>query len=433
MGVKNVEKIGSTDMSVGRAAIALVLAIIGTLGLFWVTTELQLVGGNWAFVSEVVAVQFPFRVNNFVWLVVRAGLGAYISFVVVVVMLQLLGTWRRLIADGHGDEAGTHSGTESDLLRFNDVQVYGHGLLALSILVLWVTGLPITFNEPLGWVFGILGSQNAITIHGIAGGLLTGTVIFYLVYGFLGIVTRETTLKYVFPGPKDLIDGIKHVKYLLGIDSAPPASKYTVLQKAECWIIAFESFVMIVTGLLLWSAISVTRSPEPLNTVMTQWAAPSMMILREVHAIVGVTMLAGITFHLFMTHIKEWPLDKSMFTGKVEIGRACEEWQRWAKEQRGVSDIPCEEYSWRPALTIGAMVATGVFVFVWLGAVLQYTLAPIPTCEMCIIADFRSAGLPGGWIGSLFSLGLNLAFVVVVLGLVALAWGFKIRWSGSTQ
>lgn len=429
MGVRDVRVIGSTDVSVGRVTIAAILAIIGTLGLFWSMLQLQLVSGTWTLTGSYVAVQFPVRVYNVVWLAVRAILGLYISFVVLVIALQLLGSYRQMVSESEEHVSETTETVErTSLVRFNDVQVYSHGLIALSILLLWVTGLPLTFNEALGWVYDILGGRNTILLHGVIGGLLSVSIIFYLVYGFLGVMIRESTFRNILPRRHDLKEGIQQVKYLLGRGPEPVSGKYTVLQKAESWIIVFESVVMLWTGLMLWSATFTTRSPFPFDTLMTQWPAPFMMILRDIHAIVAITMLAGITFHLFMTHVKEWPIDLSIFTGRVDLGRACEEWQRWTEERTGLSDIPCEEYAWRPALTLGALVGMGVFAMVWLGAVLQYTLAPLPTGNLSVFRDIQPAGLPGGWLGTVFTVGLNLAFLVILLAIVALLWGFKARW-----
>lgn len=430
MGIRNVDIIGSTDLNVGRAAIAALLAIVGTLGLFWSMLQLQLVSGTWT-LAGYVTVEFPFRVWNLIWLAVRIILGLYISFVVLVIGGQLVGTWRRLVSENEYPEAAEEAEAEParGLARFSDAQVYAHGVIALSILLLWVTGLPLTFNNALGWVYGILGGHNAVVLHGIVGGVLIVAVIFYLVYGFVGIITGETTLRYILPGMDDVWEGLAQVKYLLGRGPEPASMKYTFLQKAESWIIMFEVVVMMWTGLMLWSATQVTRAPTPLETLLTPMAAPFMMILRDIHAIVGVTMLAGITFHLFMTHVKEWPLDTSMFTGVVGLGRACEEWESWTEERAGIKDLPCEEYSWRPALTVGAIVGMGVFLFVWLGAVMQYTLAPLPSGGLGVLQNIEPNRLPGGILGGFFSVGLNVAFVVVLLAILGLAWGFKIRWS----
>ncbi len=428
MGIRNVDIIGSTDISVGRATIAATLAIVGTIGLYWSVLQLELVSGTWT-LAGYVTVSFPFRVYNMIWLAARVILGLYISFVVLVIGLQLLGYYRRLTSDEHHEVAEqSDAGVGRGLARFNDVQVYTHGLIALSILLLWVTGLPLTFNGALGWVYDILGGHTAVTLHGIFGGALILTVMFFLIYGFMGLIDGESTIRNIGPGVSDLYEGIDHVKYLLGRAPAPEAGKYTVLQKAETWIIVFESVVMMWTGLMLWSATTYSRSPAPIDTMMTQWAAPFMMIIRDVHAIVGVTMLAGITFHLFMTHIKEWPIDTSIFTGVVGLGRACEEWQDWARERTGLSNIPCEEYTWRPALTVGALVGMGVFAFAWLGAVFQYTLGPLPIGGLSVLENIHPGGLPGGWMGIVFTLGLNLAFLVVILAIAGIGAGFAIRW-----
>ncbi|MFB6152689.1 MAG: cytochrome b/b6 domain-containing protein [Halodesulfurarchaeum sp.] len=437
MGIRNIDIIGATNPSPGRTTLAALISTIGTVGLFWSVIQLQLVSGTWTLTGRLVTVHFPFRVYDVIWFVARIVLGLYISFVVLVISLQLLGSWRQMTAEkgtDHGSEKPPVSETAEDgsttvLARFNDVQVYAHGIIALSILLLWVTGLPLTFNDALGWVYTLLGGHTAIVVHGVVGGVLILTVMFYLIYGFMGIITGETTLRHIRPGLEDVKEGYQHVLYLLGRGEEPDSGKYTVLQKAESWIIVFEAVVMMWTGLMLWSATFTTQSPFALDTLMTQWPAPFMLILRDVHAIVGVTMLAGITFHLFMTHVKEWPLDTSIFTGGVGLGRASEEWKTWAEERIGRSDFHPEEYTWQPALTLGAIVGMGVFSFVWLGAVLQYTLAPLPTGGLRVLGNISPAGLPGGWLGVLFSFGLNLAFLVVLLAIFALGWGFWVRWN----
>ncbi|AOW80829.1 hypothetical protein HTSR_1659 [Halodesulfurarchaeum formicicum] len=87
-----------------RAAIATVVAIVVTFGIFigvtgyhppvteWVPSAVGLVG-----------LEVAYSTYNDLWLLVRVLLGAYITFVLLVVALQLVGTWRRLIVDAGGE------------------------------------------------------------------------------------------------------------------------------------------------------------------------------------------------------------------------------------------------------------------------------------------------------------------------------------------
>lgn len=87
-----------------RVAISVLVAITVTYAIFigvtgyhppvtrWVPTTVELVG-----------LKVGYTTYNQLWLWVRLLLGAYISVVLLVVTLQLVGTWRRLIADAGGE------------------------------------------------------------------------------------------------------------------------------------------------------------------------------------------------------------------------------------------------------------------------------------------------------------------------------------------
>jgi len=307
---------------------------------------------------------------------------------------------------------------ESTLTRFNDVQVYVHGLLALAILLLWVTGLPITFHEPFAWLFAIVSYGHIVTIHVVAGAILVGTGIFYLVYGALGMVGGLTTLSNVLPGRSDIREAIEHLKYLAGAREQPASGKYTFLQKAEIWIIVAETTVMIATGIVLYAGTLSPVSP-----------APAFLIVRDIHAIVAVTMLVGVTFHLFMTHAKEFPLDRSMFTGTVTLGRACEEWEGWVETSVGYFDVSCPDETHSTVLTTSLVVGMILFGVVWTGVILEYVLSPIPTGGLRIAQDIAPHALPGGILGAVYSVGLNIAMLVIFAAIAALGYGFYDRWT----
>ncbi|MCU4718277.1 formate dehydrogenase subunit gamma [Halapricum hydrolyticum] len=305
--------------------------------------------------------------------------------------------------------------------RFNSVQVYVHALLAISIFLLWLTGLPMTFYEPLGWLIDLFGHSNVVLIHVVAGVGLIAVMIYYAVYMALGLTTGNTTLRHVMFGLDDVREVLQQLQWLAGLGAEPESGKYTFLQKAEIWIIAFEVGVMIVTGLVMWY-IGVLASTSP-NLVM--------LIVRDVHAIVAVTMLMGVTFHLFMTHVKEFPMDRSMFDGTVGIGQACREWQSWAREEIGASRVPCEERTHSSVLTTGMIVTVLLFAIIWTGVILQYVLSPLPTGPS-LSQHIAPNALPGGTLGLVYFLGLNLAALVCIGSVVAIGYGIYSRY-GRTQ
>jgi hypothetical protein len=87
-----------------RAAISMIVALVVTAAILlgvsgwhpavtaWVPSAVGLVG-----------LEVGYATYNDLWLLVRMLLGAYITMVLLIVALQLVGTWRRLIADAGGD------------------------------------------------------------------------------------------------------------------------------------------------------------------------------------------------------------------------------------------------------------------------------------------------------------------------------------------
>ncbi|MDR5673731.1 cytochrome b/b6 domain-containing protein [Halalkaliarchaeum sp. AArc-GB] len=313
----------------------------------------------------------------------------------------------------------TDTGTGSAVLkRFNGVQVYVHALLAVSIFLLWLTGLPMTFYEPLGWLIETIGHSNVVMAHMVAGVGLIAIMLYYTAFMALGVATGNTTLRHVMFGLGDVREAIQQMKWLSGFGEEAESGKYTFLQKAEIWIIAFEVGVMIVTGLLMWY-IGVLASTSP-NL--------PMLIVRDIHAIVAVTMLMGVAFHLFMTHVKEFPIDRSMFDGTVGLGRACQEWRGWAREETGTATVPCEEETHTTVLTTGMVVTVMLFFVIWTGVILQYVFSPLPTGPS-LSQHIAPHALPGGTLGLVYSIGLNLAALVCIGSLVALGYGLYSRYS----
>lgn len=81
-----------------RAVVSIVVAGVATGGLLWWLHTLPPSAIPWTYASAGhVTRSIPYDTVNDVWLLVRAGLGLYISGVFVIIALQLLGTWRRLL------------------------------------------------------------------------------------------------------------------------------------------------------------------------------------------------------------------------------------------------------------------------------------------------------------------------------------------------
>ncbi|MGM0398581.1 MAG: cytochrome b/b6 domain-containing protein [Halobacteriota archaeon] len=314
------------------------------------------------------------------------------------------------MSDGHADSGG--------LVRFTGVQVYVHFLLAASILSLLLTGLGITFGSHVGWIATLVGSDNLILVHVLVGVLLFVVLLYYAFYVLLGVATGDVATAWL-PGVETVREAVAYAKWAVGAGPEPTAGKYTWIQKSEILIISAESIVLVATGLVL-------TFPGLLLAYK-----PSFLIVSDVHAVVAYTLLMGVTYHLWDTHMVEFPLDESMFTGRVPVERAREEWADWVGDGRVAADGGST--GGRTPQVVGAIGVLGVFAVVYSGIVLERVLAPLPGTGETLLFDLEPGALMGGSLGFVWTIGLNLVAIVLLAGLLALFYGLTLRLTGDTQ
>ena len=112
----------------------------------------------------------------------------------------------------------------------------------------------------------------------------------------------------IFPTWKDLKDAGKTIKYLLFISKEKPAyGKYNFEQKVTYWFIFFGIGIMIITGLILWFPILITRFLPGGIVPAAHFAHGSEAIAAAIFVVV---------WHFYHVHIER--LNLSIFTGKMD-------------------------------------------------------------------------------------------------------------------
>jgi len=324
--------------------------------------------------------------------------------------------------------------SDGRLERFSSVQVYVHGTIALSIFVLYLTGLPMTFNEHLGWLFSVFTYEHVVLVHVAFGVVLIAVGTYYLLYLALTALLAGRLLDS-FPTLGDVRESLAYVTYLFGRGEKPAAKKYTWLQKAEIWVLAVELFLLSATGLLLWYR-GVFASPEFRAALGANEALADVLLLmvRDVHVVVALTMLMGISFHLYMVNVKErFPFNKTMFSGTVSADRARHHWAEWADEELGETETPHESSEDRPVpssrfLTVTGLSLLAFFALVLISTLFAAVLSPLPTREYLIAlpADPVTHGVAS----IVFFVGLNAAVVLILAGAAAICYGMIQRLRG---
>ena len=211
---------------------------------------------------------------------------------------------------------------DTTFIRFVLSQRIEHILLVISFGMLCLTGLPQKFYGAAWaqWIMSALGGIGPTRIiHHIFAFMLAFEFLYHLiviVYELLLVRPRPLSM---LPRLQDVRDGLNSVAYLSGRRPEKPQSdRYDFKQKVEYWALIWGLLVMGGTGLILMFPVVTTRY------------LPGVLIpaAKVAHGYEGIlAFLAIITWHLYNAHLASgvFPLDTSIFTGKVSGERMLEE------------------------------------------------------------------------------------------------------------
>ena len=225
-----------------------------------------------------------------------------------------------------------------EIRRFSRSQIAIHALAALSILVLYLTGLPITFPDQVGWISALLGGYPVtMSIHRVAAAGFIITGIYLLVYhGLYDVFIGGSFFTDVWPGIKDIKDAINDTRHILGLssDKPPRYGKYSWIAKAEFWSFFSEAFIFLVTGSILWF------SWQSLAFMPPQY----LLTARYLHAGFAVVSICGVAFHSYMVHFnpENFRIDRCIFTGFIPEDEVKEKYPQWHEELKRGDKVDAE-------------------------------------------------------------------------------------------
>ena len=226
----------------------------------------------------------------------------------------------------------------TQIRRFSTVQIATHALAALSILILYLTGLPITFPVQLGWLPALLGGYAiTMTIHRMAAiGFVTAGVCMVVYHVLFDIFVGRSFFTDVWPKLKDIKDAIFDTLHLAKINrtEAPTYGKYSWIAKAEFWSFFSEAFIFLVTGSILWF------SWQSLAFMPPQY----LLTARYLHAGFAVISVCGVAFHSYMVHFnpENFRIDRCIFTGTIPEEEVKERYPLWHEEIKRDDKIDAE-------------------------------------------------------------------------------------------
>jgi len=130
-----------------------------------------------------------------------------------------------------------------------------HFVLAVSMVLLILSGLPIRFHDSVVWKFIIFllgGIDNSTFLHRVGA---SGLMIICVWHVSWLALTREGRREFLalLPMPKDLFDVIQNMKYFLRLSNEKAAfDRFSYIEKFDYWAVYWGVVVMVGSGLLLW-------------------------------------------------------------------------------------------------------------------------------------------------------------------------------------
>jgi formate dehydrogenase gamma subunit len=196
------------------------------------------------------------------------------------------------------------------ILRMSLGQRWQHAVLALSFIVLAVTGFALKF--PDSWIAKLLGSNEVFRrwTHRIAGVVLLLAGAYHVVY-LLTTDDGRRLVRELFPAKKDLQDLTGNARYLAGLSPAKPKfARFGYAEKMEYWAVVWGTVIMGVSGIMVWFKMDVTR-------FLPRWAVDVALTVHYYEAILACLAIVVWHFYHVIFDPDVYPLNWACWNGKV--------------------------------------------------------------------------------------------------------------------
>ena len=132
-----------------------------------------------------------------------------------------------------------------------------HASLLVSFITLVLTGFALRypdawwvlpFRNYIPWAFELRG-----ILHRVAAVVMVGASLYHVYYLFF-VPRGKELLRDLLPVRKDIDDAIAVMRYNLGFATEKPRfGRFSYIEKSEYWALIWGTFVMGVTGVILWA------------------------------------------------------------------------------------------------------------------------------------------------------------------------------------
>jgi cytochrome b subunit of formate dehydrogenase len=207
-----------------------------------------------------------------------------------------------------------HAAGHGLYLRMTRSERWQHGTMAISFIVLVLTGFALRFPEAwwvapvrdaAPWSFNLRG-----VVHRAAGVAMVGVSLYHLYY--VAFTTRGRELiRDLLPVRKDLSDVFGMLWYNLGRTAKKPLlDRFSYIEKTEYWALVWGTILMGVTGVILWAD----------NIFVNLLTKLGWDVARTVHYFEAwLAMLAIVVWHFYfvMFNPDTYPINLAFWTGTL--------------------------------------------------------------------------------------------------------------------
>lgn len=222
--------------------------------------------------------------------------------------------------------------------RFTPTQRIFHLGLILTFLTQGATGLArmyieTSFGKRLAWIFG--GFEASLTVHKVVGIFMIFGFIIHIIYLLGSVRWREFpgslfTSESLIPRPKDIKEFLQHGGWFFGLAKAPEVDRWGYWEKFDYWAVFWGIPILGITGILL-------AYPLAASEIIPGWG---LNVAFWVHRIEALLAMAHVfVIHFFIGHLRRqnFPMDRAMFEGSVDLDHARHERPDWVNrlEEKG--------------------------------------------------------------------------------------------------
>ena len=257
----------------------------------------------------------------------------YIPMIFVVIggmVLHNLVLWRRKLLARRATGIRT-------VERMNVRERVQHWLILTSFIALAITGFALKYpDSPLAWMLGSSESLRRIG-HRVAGVVMIVAGLYHLFYITASKQGRRLLLDFL-PTLQDLRDLKENLFYHLGwSEQQPRFARFTYGEKAEYLALVWGTFLMAVTGLIMWFKVQA-------GGWFTGAAVDIATAIHFYEAILAVLAIVVWHFYQVMFDPDVYPLDWTFWDGRISEERARHHHPRAYQESEPESE-PHEDYN----------------------------------------------------------------------------------------